>query len=91
MRTLDPWRPVWFPQGENACGTALSGRRRAKNGVLTMRYGRRRGPPLRLIGIISGVVLVGLVGALFWYSGQADKHAPPQEEIRVEATNVGVQ
>ncbi len=90
MRILDPRRPVWFLQGENASDSTGPDGKQAENGVLTMRYGRRRGPPLRLIAIISGVVLVALAGAVFWYSGQADKHAPPQEEIRVEATNVGV-
>lgn len=54
-----------------------------------MRYGKRRGPPVRLIAIGSGVVLVALVGAVFWYAGQAESNPPVQEEIRVEATNVG--
>jgi len=56
-----------------------------------MRYGRRRGPPLKLIGILGGIALVALVGATFWFSGQADKYAPEVHEIRVEAVNVGPQ
>ncbi len=56
-----------------------------------MRYGRRRGPPLKLIGILGGIALVLLAGAVFWYSGQADNYAPDVQEIRVEAVNVGPQ
>jgi hypothetical protein len=56
-----------------------------------MRYGRRRGPPLKLIGILGGIALVLLIGATFWFSGQADKYAPNVQEIRVEAVNVGPQ
>ncbi|MDZ4760055.1 MAG: hypothetical protein SGJ21_03165 [Alphaproteobacteria bacterium] len=52
--------------------------------------GRKRGgPPVRLIA--AGVVLVSLVGAVFWFSMQAESNAPVQREIRVEATNVGPQ
>ena len=58
---------------------------------MPMRYGRRRGPPLKLIGILSAVALAALAGLTFFYSGQADKHAPPPQEIRVEAVNVGPQ
>ena len=49
----------------------------------------RGGPPVKLIGILAGVILVGLVVAVFWFSGQAESHKPQQTEIRVEATNVG--
>jgi ABC-type transporter Mla subunit MlaD len=56
-----------------------------------MRYGRRRKPPLRLIGILAGVGVLALAGAVFWFSGQADNYAPEQQEIRVEARNVGPQ
>ena len=49
----------------------------------------RGGPPVRLIAIFGGIVVVGLVVALFWFSGQAESHKPQQTEIRVEATNVG--
>lgn len=52
-------------------------------------YGRRRrGPNVKLIGILAGVGLVVIVGVLFWASGQAESRKPEQTEIRVEATNV---
>ncbi len=54
-----------------------------------MRYAKRRGPPMKLIGILVVVLAVAGVASVFWFSSQADSKAPPQEEIRVEATNVG--
>ncbi|MBI1361960.1 MAG: hypothetical protein GC155_16920 [Alphaproteobacteria bacterium] len=51
------------------------------------RTNKRGGPPIRLIG--AGVLVVVLVGAVFWFAGQADSKKPPTEQIRVEATNVG--
>jgi hypothetical protein len=58
-------------------------------------YGRRRGGGLTLspkvIMIIAGVALVVVVGAIFFFSGQAESRRPEQKEIRVPATNVGVQ
>lgn len=57
-------------------------------------YGRRRsGMALspKAIMIIAGVVLVLLVGAIFFFAGQAESRKPIQQEIRVQATNVGVQ
>jgi ABC-type transporter Mla subunit MlaD len=55
-------------------------------------FGRRRsGPSPRLVAILAGVVLVALVGAVFWLSGQAESRKPEQVEIRVEATNVAPQ
>jgi hypothetical protein len=54
-------------------------------------YGRRRGGPMpvKLIAILAGMAVVALVIAVFWFSGQAASHKPPQTEMRVEATNVG--
>ena len=54
-------------------------------------YGRRRGGPMpvKLIGILAGVVIVIGIIAVFWFSGQAESKKPPQTEMRVEATNVG--
>jgi hypothetical protein len=55
-------------------------------------FSRRRGPmPLKLYAILGGIVLVVLVAALFWFAGQADSRKPAQIEVRVPATNVGVQ
>ena len=48
---------------------------------------KRGGAPIRLIA--AGVVAVLLIGAVFWFAGQADSKKPVQQEIRVEATNVG--
>ncbi len=52
---------------------------------------RGRGPSLKLVGILAGVAFLGFVGAVFYYSGQAESRRPEQVEIRVEATNVGPQ
>lgn len=52
---------------------------------------RRAGPSPKTIGIIAGAVFVVFVGAVFWFSGQAESRKPEQTEIRVEATNVGPQ
>lgn len=58
-------------------------------------YGRRRGGGIalspRMIIIIAGVALVLIVGLIFWFAGQAESRKPEQKEIRVPATNVGVQ
>lgn len=55
-------------------------------------FSRRRQPmSMKLIGIIAGIVLVVIVGALFFFAGQAESRKPEQKEIRVPATNVGVQ
>ncbi len=55
-------------------------------------FSRRRGPmPVKLYAIIGGILLVLLVGALFYFAGQADSKRPVQLEVRVPATNVGVQ
>ena len=50
---------------------------------------RRGGPPVKLVAILGGVVLVGLIAAVFWFSSQAESRKPAPIEIRVEATNVG--
>lgn len=47
--------------------------------------------PLKLYAIIGGVVLVLLVGAVFYFAGQAESRKPQQIDVRVPATNVGVQ
>jgi ABC-type transporter Mla subunit MlaD len=47
--------------------------------------------PVKLYAILGGVLLVLLVGALFYFAGQADGRKPAQIEVRVPATNVGVQ
>lgn len=53
-------------------------------------FSRRRSPVSgRLIAILAGVAVVLLVGAVFWFAGQADSKKPPQEEISVPATNIG--
>jgi cell division protein FtsN len=55
-------------------------------------YGRRRGGMAvspKMLAIIAGVVVVVLVGAAFYFAGQAESKKPLQVEIRVEATNVG--
>ncbi len=55
-------------------------------------FSRRRGPvPFKLYAILGGIALVLVVGALFWFSGQAESRRPIQQEIRVPAQNVGVQ
>jgi hypothetical protein len=58
-------------------------------------YGRRRGGGLALspkvIMILAGVALVVIVGAIFFFAGQAESRRPEQKEIRVPAANVGVQ
>lgn len=47
--------------------------------------------PVKLYAILGGILLVLLVGALFYFAGQADSKKPAQIEVRVPATNVGVQ
>jgi hypothetical protein len=56
-------------------------------------YGRRRGTAIspKVIIIIAVAAVVLLVGAVFWFAGQADGRKPEQTTIRVEATNVGPQ
>ncbi len=56
-------------------------------------YGRRRGMAISpmVIVIIAVVSFALLVGAVFWFAGQADGRRPEQTTIRVEATNVGPQ
>ncbi len=55
-------------------------------------FSRRRQPmSMKLIGILAGIALVVIVGALFFFAGQAESRKPEQKEIRVPATNVGVQ
>ncbi len=56
-------------------------------------YGRRRGNGLspKMIIIIAVAGLVVLIGALFFFAGQADSKKPEQTEIRVPATNVAPQ
>lgn len=44
---------------------------------------------MKLIAIIAGVVIVLLIGALFWFAGQADSRRPVQQELSVPATNIG--
>ena len=51
------------------------------------RSSKRGGLPIRLIAAV--VVVLALVGAVFWFASQADSKKPPTEQIRVEATNVG--
>ncbi len=48
---------------------------------------KRGGAPIRLIA--AGVAVVLVIGAVFWFASQADSKKPAQQEIRVEATNVG--
>ena len=48
---------------------------------------KRGGAPIRLIA--AGVAVVLVIGAVFWFANQADSKKPVQQEIRVEATNVG--
>ena len=48
---------------------------------------KRGGAPIRLIA--AGVAMVLVIGAVFWFASQADSKKPVQQEIRVEATNVG--
>jgi hypothetical protein len=54
-----------------------------------MQFRRRRGPNWNVIGIAVAVVVVGAVGAVFFYAGEAEKNPPAQTEIKVEAQNVG--
>ena len=55
-------------------------------------FSRRRGPPpFKLYAILGGIALVVIVGALFFFAGQADSRRPVQQEIRVPATNIGPQ
>jgi ABC-type transporter Mla subunit MlaD len=46
---------------------------------------------MKLVGILVGIGLVVIIGALFFFAGQAESRKPEQKEIRVPATNVGVQ
>jgi cell division protein FtsN len=53
-------------------------------------FARRRRPmSVKTIAIIVGVVIVVLVGVVFWAAGQADSRRPAQSEITVPATNIG--
>lgn len=53
-------------------------------------FARRRRPmSVKTIAIIAGVVIVVLVGVVFWAAGQADSRKPAQTEITVPATNIG--
>lgn len=56
-------------------------------------YGRRRGSALspKLIMILAVVGLVVIVGAVFFFAGQADGRRPEQTTVTVPATNVGPQ
>jgi ABC-type transporter Mla subunit MlaD len=56
-------------------------------------YGRRRGSALspKLIMILAAVGLVVVVGAIFFFAGQADGRRPEQTTVTVPATNVGPQ
>jgi hypothetical protein len=55
-------------------------------------FSRRRGPaPFRLYAILGGIAIAVVVGALFWFSGQAESRRPVQQEVRLPAQNVGVQ
>jgi len=56
-------------------------------------YGRRRGSALspKMIIIIAVAGLVLLIGAVFWFAGQAESRKPEQTTITVPATNVGPQ
>ena len=56
-------------------------------------YGRRRGSALspKLIMILAGVGLVLIVGAVFFFAGQAESRKPEQTTVTVPATNVGPQ
>lgn len=56
-------------------------------------YGRRRGSALspKLIMILAGVAVVLLVGAVFFFAGQADGRKPEQITVSAPATNVGPQ
>jgi cell division protein FtsN len=53
-------------------------------------FARRRRPmSMKLIAIIAGIVVVVLIGGLFWAAGQADSRRPEQQELSVPATNIG--
>ncbi|MBK8839352.1 MAG: hypothetical protein IPO30_11840 [Hyphomonadaceae bacterium] len=56
-------------------------------------YGRRRGSPIspKLIMILAGVAIVLLVGAVFFFAGQAESRKPEQITVSAPATNVGPQ
>ena len=56
-------------------------------------YGRRRGSPIspKLIMILAGVAVVLLIGAVFFFAGQAESNKPEQITVTVPATNVGPQ
>ena len=56
-------------------------------------YGRRRGSALspKLIMILAAVGVVVIVGAVFFFAGQADGRRPEQTTVTVPATNVGPQ
>jgi hypothetical protein len=55
-----------------------------------MAYGRRRKPfPTRLVMIGVGAAAVLAVGAVFWFAHQAEANPPVEQEMRVEARNVG--
>jgi hypothetical protein len=54
-----------------------------------MQFRRRRPPPVKLIAGAAAALLVILVGALFWFAGQADSRAPEPRIIEIEAKNVG--
>lgn len=41
--------------------------------------------------IIAGAAVVAVVGAVFFFAGQAESRRPEPKEIRIPATNVGVQ
>jgi len=43
---------------------------------------------MNVVGILVAVGVVAVIGALFYFSGQAESKKPPQTEISVEATNV---
>ena len=49
---------------------------------------RRSGIPMNVVGILLVVGVVVVIGAMFYFSGQAESKKPPQTEITVEATNV---
>lgn len=55
------------------------------------RRGRSGGPSLRIWLIGAGVVVVAMVGGVFWFAHKAESNAPEQRQIRVEAQNVVTQ
>jgi hypothetical protein len=53
---------------------------------------RRSGIPMNVVGILVAVGVVVVIGAMFYFSGQAESKKPPQTEITLEGkdvTNVG--